>query len=193
RPLQRAARLVEPHDAGRRAGHVHEPEGGRDGRQDRGVRRGLADRERGISRAARGHRATAGQLDTGVRRFRRRDLSHLVRGPVRLWAMRCGWGRLGAAWLVLMTAVTTPMAAGAAGDVAAGRRKALQCQTCHGLDGLSKLPEAPHLAGQPEPYLVKSLNDYRSGVRKHDMITLVVPPLTDQCVADRAAFSPGIR
>src|SRR5262245_21467789 len=61
-------------------------------------------------------------------------------------------------------------AAHAAGDIAAGRRKALQCQTCHGLDGLSKLPEAPHLAGQPEPYLVKSLNDYRKGVRKHDMM-----------------------
>jgi cytochrome c553 len=54
-------------------------------------------------------------------------------------------------------------AADAAGDVSAGRRKALQCQTCHGLDGLFKLPEAPHLAGQPEPYLVKSLNDYRTG------------------------------
>jgi len=80
----------------------------------------------------------------------------------------------------------------AAGDVAAGRRKALQCQTCHGLDGLSKLPEAPHLAGQPEPYLVKSLNDYRSGVRKHDMMTLVVQPLTDQDVADLAAYYAAI-
>jgi len=82
--------------------------------------------------------------------------------------------------------------AGAAGDVAAGRRKALQCQTCHGLDGLSKLPEAPHLAGQPEPYLVKSLNDYRSGVRKHDMMTLVVQPLTDQDVVDLAAYYAAI-
>jgi cytochrome c553 len=88
------------------------------------------------------------------------------------------------------------MAAGglafAAGDPVAGRRKALQCQTCHGLDGLSKLPEAPHLAGQPEPYLVKSLNDYRHGVRKHDMMTIVVAPLTDQDVADLAAYYAAI-
>ena len=83
-------------------------------------------------------------------------------------------------------------AANAAGDVAAGRRKALQCQTCHGLDGLSKLPEAPHLAGQPEAYLVKSLNDYRTGVRRHDMMTLVVQPLTDQDVADLAAYYAAI-
>lgn len=82
--------------------------------------------------------------------------------------------------------------ASAAGNLAAGRQKALQCQTCHGLDGLSKLPEAPHLAGQPEPYLVKSLNDYRKGIRKHDMMTLVVQPLTDQDVADLAAFYAAI-
>ena len=83
-------------------------------------------------------------------------------------------------------------AANAAGDVAAGRHKALQCQTCHGLDGLSKLPEAPHLAGQPEPYLVKSLDDYRTGVRKHDMMTLVAQPLTDQDIADLAAYYAAI-
>ena len=71
-----------------------------------------------------------------------------------------------------------PLTAHAAGDVAAGKRKALQCQTCHGLDGLAKLPDAPHIAGQPEPYLVKSLNDYRKGVRQHDMMTLVVRDLT---------------
>src|SRR4051812_18120712 len=31
-----------------------------------------------------------------------------------------------------------------AGDATAGRQKALQCQACHGLDGQSKLPEAPN-------------------------------------------------
>ena len=83
-------------------------------------------------------------------------------------------------------------AAAAAGDVAAGRRKALQCQTCHGLDGLSKLPEAPHLAGQPEQYLVKSLNEYRSGARKNEMMSLVAPALSDQDVADLAAYYAAI-
>jgi cytochrome c553 len=83
-------------------------------------------------------------------------------------------------------------AAAAAGDVAAGRRKALQCQTCHGLDGLSKLPEAPHLAGQPEQYLAKSLNEYRSGARKNDMMSLVAPALSDQDIADLAAYYAAI-
>jgi cytochrome c553 len=96
-------------------------------------------------------------------------------------------------WLACLFLVALPQSQlQAAGDIAAGKRKALQCQTCHGLDGLSKLPEAPNLAGQPEPYLVKSLNDYRSGVRRHDMMSLVVQPLNDQDVADLAAYYAAI-
>lgn len=76
--------------------------------------------------------------------------------------------------------------------MAAGRRKALQCQTCHGLDGLSKLPEAPHLAGQPERYLVKSLEDYRRGTRSDEMMTIVVRELSDQDIADLAAYYAAI-
>jgi cytochrome c553 len=83
-------------------------------------------------------------------------------------------------------------AAHAAGDAAAGKRKALQCQTCHGLDGLSKLPEAPNLAGQPQPYLVKSLDEYRKGVRKNEMMSVVAPALSDQDIADLAAFYASI-
>lgn len=92
---------------------------------------------------------------------------------------------------VLLT-IFVPGVQAADGDATAGRRKALQCQTCHGLDGLSKLPEAPSLAGQPVPYLVKSLNDFRQGVRKNDMMSLVVRQLTDQDVADLAAYYAAI-
>ena len=79
-----------------------------------------------------------------------------------------------------------------AGDVAAGRRKALACQTCHGLDGLSKLPEAPHIAGQPERYLVKSLDEYRKGERKDEMMTLVAKNLSNEDIADLAAYYSAI-
>lgn len=79
-----------------------------------------------------------------------------------------------------------------AGDAAAGRQKALQCQACHGLDGLSKLPDAPHLAGQPEQYLMKSLNDYRKGTRKHEVMSIAAQQLSDQDVADLAAYYSAI-
>jgi cytochrome c553 len=94
--------------------------------------------------------------------------------------------------LVLVAlAFVTPAPADAA-DAAAGRRKATQCQTCHGLDGLSKLPEAPHLAGQPERYLVKSLDEYRSGARTNEMMSIVAKMLSDQDIADLAAYYAAI-
>jgi cytochrome c553 len=83
-----------------------------------------------------------------------------------------------------------PAAAG--GDVKAGRQKALQCQTCHGLDGQAKLPEAPNLAGQSDIYLVKTLNDYRSGARKNEMMSLVARNLKDEDIADLAAYYAAI-
>jgi len=80
----------------------------------------------------------------------------------------------------------------AAGDVSAGRQKALMCQTCHGLDGRAKIPEAPNLAGQNALYLAKALKDYRSGARKNDMMSLVAPTLKDKDIDDLAAYYSAI-
>jgi cytochrome c553 len=79
-----------------------------------------------------------------------------------------------------------------AGDAGAGRQKALQCQTCHGMDGLAKVPGAPNLAGQPEDYLVKSLTDYKTGARKNEMMSVVAPNLSEQDIADLAAYYAAI-
>jgi cytochrome c553 len=97
-------------------------------------------------------------------------------------------GRL-VAVVALLPATAAPSAAG---DVAAGRRKAIACQACHGLDGLSKLPDAPHLAGQPERYLMKSLDEYRKGVRKNELMSIVVKDLSDQDIADLASYYGAI-
>jgi cytochrome c553 len=100
--------------------------------------------------------------------------------------------------LVRKVAATTLLVAAtfgsayAAGDVKAGRQKALQCQTCHGMDGAAKIPEAPNLAGQSEVYLVKSLQDYRSGARKNEMMSIVVQSLKDPDIADLAAYFAAI-
>ena len=98
------------------------------------------------------------------------------------------------AWVVISCAVTASgtREALAAGDTAAGRRKALMCQTCHGVDGMAKIPEAPNLAGQNEVYLIKALRDYRSGARKNDMMSLVAPALKDQDIDDLAAYFSAI-
>ena len=88
---------------------------------------------------------------------------------------------------------STTLPAAAAGDAEAGKKKAGQCQTCHGMDGMSKLPEAPHLAGQNPIYLVRALNDYKSGARKNEMMSVVIGALTPEDINDLAAFYASIQ
>ena len=95
-----------------------------------------------------------------------------------------------AVMLATLAGFTLPLAASPAnaGDAKAGRQKALQCQTCHGMDGLAKIPEAPNLAGQQETYLIKSLTDYKTGARKNEMMSVVAPSLNETDIADLAAY-----
>ncbi|WFT79883.1 MULTISPECIES: c-type cytochrome [unclassified Methylobacterium] len=86
-----------------------------------------------------------------------------------------------------------PGPAALAGDAAAGRRKAVACQGCHGLDGVAKLPDAPNLAGQVEPYLVKALGEFRSGVRRNEVMSVAAKTLTDADIADLAAYYSAIQ
>ena len=79
-----------------------------------------------------------------------------------------------------------------AGDVKAGSAKAMMCQACHGLDGLSKTPDAPNIAGQIEPYLVAQLQAFKSGVRKNDAMSVVTPSLSDKDIEDLAAYYSAI-
>lgn len=79
-----------------------------------------------------------------------------------------------------------------AGDAEQGRQKAVQCQTCHGLDGLAKIPGAAHLAGQEEVYLVKALKDFKTGERKNEMMSVLAPALSDQDIDDLAAYYASI-
>lgn len=81
----------------------------------------------------------------------------------------------------------------AAQDVAAGRRKAVACQTCHGLDGLAKLPDAPHLAGQPAGYLARELRAYRAGTRRNEVMGVAAKSLSDEDIRDLAAYYSAIQ
>ena len=82
--------------------------------------------------------------------------------------------------------------AGHAGNVKAGAAKAMMCQACHGLDGLSKAPDSPNIAGQIEPYLVAQLQAFKTGVRKSDAMSAVAPSLSDTDIEDLAAYFSAI-
>ncbi|HKS61212.1 MAG TPA: cytochrome c [Xanthobacteraceae bacterium] len=113
-------------------------------------------------------------------------------GPSVLATLSPQAGRGKTALAALVIALSLHVPAYSAGNVTAGRQKALQCQTCHGLDGLSKMPESPNIAGNPEQYLVRQLNAFRKGERKNEMMSVVVQQLSDQDVADLAAYYAAI-
>jgi len=59
--------------------------------------------------------------------------------------------------------------------------------------GLSTQPDAPNLAGQPALYLAAQLRAYRSGDRRHEVMTLMAKPLTDEDIQQLAAWYASIR
>lgn len=79
-----------------------------------------------------------------------------------------------------------------ASDAEKGRELARQCSVCHGKQGVSNDPEVPIIAGQHAFYLEKSLKDYRDGVRHDRRMTLIAEPLTDDQIADLAAWYASI-
>jgi cytochrome c553 len=101
----------------------------------------------------------------------------------------------GTAALVAAVICTLALAAreAHAQDIAAGKRKATACQTCHGLDGIARLPEAPHLAAQPAPYLERELRAYRSGARRNEVMSVAAKGLSDQDIRDLAAYYSAIQ
>ena len=73
-------------------------------------------------------------------------------------------------------------------DPVAGKALAQACAVCHGPLGLSQLPNAPHLAGQPAIYLAEQLKNYRSGKRENEVMGVIAKPLTNQEIDDLAAW-----
>jgi cytochrome c553 len=93
-------------------------------------------------------------------------------------------------WLAFFSAAVDR--AEAQGDVKAGRQKAEVCAVCHGLDGISKIAEAPNLAGQNEAYLAEQIAAFKAGDRKNEMMTIVVKDLSPDDIADLAAYYSAI-
>lgn len=73
------------------------------------------------------------------------------------------------------------------GDAEAGKAKTAVCGACHGADGNSAAPNFPKLAGQGEKYLLKQLQDVKSGKRQIVEMTGLLTNLSDQDLADIAA------
>lgn len=86
-----------------------------------------------------------------------------------------------------------PPAATGSAEVGAQRIKTAGCTTCHGRDGVSRLAEAPNLAGQVQGYLASALQAYHSGERKNEIMNTVAGPLSDEDIANLAAYYSSIK
>jgi cytochrome c553 len=84
-----------------------------------------------------------------------------------------------------------------AGHVEAGEKLAStknaktgqSCVDCHGAEGNAPIDASyPKLAGQYHDYLAHSLQGYREGKREHALMSSQAADLTDQQIADLAAY-----
>jgi cytochrome c553 len=91
--------------------------------------------------------------------------------------------------LVTLLALGGGTAALAQGDAAAGAEKITVCLACHGQDGnMSLIANVPMIGGQNEHYLLKQMQDIKSGVRMAPLMTGMLTNLNDQDMADVAAY-----
>ncbi len=113
-------------------------------------------------------------------------------------------------WVMGIVLLLVSGAAGAAGNADAGKAKTLICQACHGPDGNSPHNPGwsnltfedllrqesrtrgslvwPKLAGQNPAYLVKQLNNFRSGQRVDPVMSDMVTGLSPADIDDIAVF-----
>lgn len=74
------------------------------------------------------------------------------------------------------------------GDPVAGREKSQLCQGCHGEEGNSVEGLIPKLAGQYGKYIAKELRNYQAGTRSHQIMNAMAATISDEDLADIAAY-----
>jgi cytochrome c553 len=94
---------------------------------------------------------------------------------------------------VVLSILAAPLHA--EGDAAAGKNKTAMCAGCHGIAGFrTAYPETyhvPKLGGQNAGYIVSALKAYKAGDRQHPTMKAIAASLTEQDMADLAAYYSG--
>jgi len=94
---------------------------------------------------------------------------------------------------LLLTASTTPWAV--EGNAEAAKDKISMCVGCHGIPGYQTafptVYPVPKLGGQHPAYIVAALKEYQSGNRSHPSMRAIAASLSEQDMADLAAYYGG--
>jgi cytochrome c553 len=97
-----------------------------------------------------------------------------------------------AAALLACATLVSAQAQEVQGDAKAGAKKNAMCIGCHGIVGYqASFPEVhkvPKISGQGAKYIASALNAYKKGERKHPTMRGIAASLTEQDIADLAAF-----
>jgi cytochrome c553 len=77
----------------------------------------------------------------------------------------------------------------AGGDPAKGKELTMDCEDCHGEDGMGD-DQFPQLAGLEEAFIVEQLLAFKSGERvdEYEIMPMYAEDLSDQDMADLAAY-----
>jgi cytochrome c553 len=93
---------------------------------------------------------------------------------------------------ILGLAISLPVQAQTKGNTESGKNKVSMCIGCHGIPmyqtAFPEVYKVPKIGGQSPDYIVKALQAYRSGDRSHPSMQGVAKSLTDQDMADIAAY-----
>lgn len=83
-------------------------------------------------------------------------------------------------------------AVAAQGNPQAGKQKSSMCAGCHGIDmyrtAFPEVYSVPKLGGQHAAYIVKALEEYKTGNRSHPSMRAIAASLSEQDMADLAAY-----
>ncbi len=83
--------------------------------------------------------------------------------------------------------------AGLAADIKAGKKAAIQCNVCHGKNGIARNPEAPNLAGESAIYIEKQLVAFKRGERKHRQMSIIAKQLENKDIKNLAAWYAAMK
>jgi cytochrome c553 len=96
------------------------------------------------------------------------------------------------ALLALAGIANVAAAADIVGNATAAAAKVEMCIGCHGIPGYkATFPEVfpvPMIGGQSAKYIESALNAYKKGERKHPSMNGIAKSLTEQDIADVAAY-----
>ena len=93
---------------------------------------------------------------------------------------------------ILLVLAMPALAQAPVGNAQAGAAKTSMCEGCHGIpDYKTAYPHVyrvPKIEGQQPVYIVNALNEYKSGARSHPSMRAVARGLSEQDMADLAAY-----